>query len=60
MLLFPPLLHTHTWTQLGARVRQGAGGDRALLLLTGDLANLGRRLVEKSPRDKTDLGHERV
>lgn len=28
------------WTQLGARVRQGAGGDRALLLLTGDLASL--------------------
>lgn len=28
------------WAEPGARVRQGAGGNRALLLLTGDIASL--------------------
>lgn len=64
---WPPLklflflsLPTHTWAELGARVRQGAGGDRALLLLTGDLASLGGMLGERSSRDEADLGCDRA
>lgn len=53
-------LPTHTWAEPGARVRQGAGGNRALLLLTGDLASLGGMLGERPSRDEADLGCERA
>lgn len=53
-------LPTHTWAELGARVRQGAGGNRARLLLTGHLASLGGMPGERSSRGETDLGCERA